>query len=569
MLPWNLYFLIKFIFIATGYLQFEPVWNLLLFGLLVGTNPLKTRNPLTIGSIRDLVFLPVAIALFLHESGLVVSWALLGQIKLLFSFSPEYLAELIRRSISPWMAWSALGMVLLARIINRYVRISTWVLSAILILTTLQVVPQLLNQSNPQAAENRINTRVNLSPAELLALGPQEFQLLRQARQSDFTNTERNQETNNINNPDSVVKQFFKTQETLNPKRLAGFSSTPQPDFDVLILQICSLSWADLHAARQAQHPAIQNADFIFEDFNSATSYSGPAAIRLLRGRCGQRNHAKLYETEQDKCLLFKELRDTGFSVEMLLNHDGTFDNFTNTVRENLGKPAEQPVTQQDIPLGVLGFDGSKIGRDGDALRNWWGKRLEQNKPAVALYYNTITLHDGNRLPNNNQGSLNSYPIRLERLLNDLQSLLSEIRRSQHQALVVVIPEHGAGLTGEYGQLVGLRELPTPALTKVPVFGYWISPSRKNPNTPGQIAIRQPTSYQAFSELLNRWFALTPEQRDHVQWPTLLANLPSTHYLAQQGNITVLEHKSAYWMKVPGVDWKNLGPVKPENGKQP
>jgi cellulose synthase operon protein YhjU len=569
MLPWNLYFLIKFIFIATGILQFEPVWNLLLFSLLLATNPLKTRNPLSMGSIRDLVFLPIAIALFLHEAGLVVSWALLGQIKLLFGFSAEYLAELIRRSIAPWMAWSALSLVLAARIINRYVRLSTWVLSTLVILTIAQVLPALLNQDNPQIAENRINTRINLSPAELLALGPQEFQLLRQARQSELNNLERNQETNGGNTPDSVIKQFFKAQEAFTPKRLAGFSNTSQPDFDVLILQICSLSWADLHAARQAQHPVIQNVDFIFEDFNSATSYSGPAAIRLLRGRCGQKTHAKLYEPEQDKCLLFKELRDAGFSVEMLLNHDGKFDNFTNTVRENLGNPAEQPVAQQDIPLGVWGFDGSKIGRDGDALRNWWNKRLEHNKPSVALYYNTITLHDGNRLPNNNQSSLNSYPIRLERLLNDLQSLLSEIQRSKHKALVVVIPEHGAGLTGEYGQLVGLRELPTPALTKVPVFGYWISPTRKNPNTPGQIAIRQPTSYQAFNELLNRWFALSPEQRDDAQWPTLVANLPSTHYLAQQGNITVLEHKSAYWMQVPGVDWKNLGPVKSESRKQP
>lgn len=568
MLPWNLYFLIKFVLIATGVLQFEPAWNLLLFGLLVATNPLKTRNPLTLGSIRDLVFLPLAITLILHEAGLIVSWALLDQIKLLFGFSAEYLTELIRRSITPWMAWSALGLVLLTRVLNRYMRLSTWVLSTLLVLSAFQIMPLLLNHNAPQAAENYVNTRINLSPAELLALGPQEFQRLRQARKNDINNTERNKETDNINNPDTALKQFFKAQEGIIPKHLAAISSATTPDFDVLVLQVCSLSWADLHAARQTQHPLIQNADFIFEDFNSATSYSGPAAIRLLRGRCGQQSHTKLYEPEQDKCLLFKELRDAGFSIDMLLNHDGKFDNFSNTVRENLGKATEQPIAQRDIPLGVLGFDGSKVGRDGDALRTWWGKRLEQNKPAVALYYNTITLHDGNRLPNNNQGSLSSYPIRLERLLNDIQSLLGEIRRSQHKALVFVIPEHGAGLTGEYGQLIGLRELPTPAITKVPVFGYWISPTRKNPNLPGQIAIQQPTSYQAFNEVLNRWMALTPEQRDNAQWPLVLAELPSTHYVAQQGNITLLEHKNAYWMKVPGADWKNLGPVK-TNTPQP
>ena len=562
MLPWNLYFLTKFILVATGVLQLDALWNIVLFAMLILTNPIKTRHPLSLGSVRDLVFLPIAIALFLHEVGLVVSWALLNQIKQLFGFSLGYLAELIRRSVSPQMAWSVLALFLISRILNRYVRISTWVFCILIGISAAHTLPSLLNNANETDHQlTFVHGRENLSPAELLALGPQEYQRLKQARQTDPLAKLRDT-TDTGNSPDSALRSFFQSQEGILPNAL----QTSSPDFDVIVLQICSLSWADLHTARQAQHPVVRNADFIFENFNTATSYSGPAAIRLLRGRCGQREHSKLYEPEQDKCLLFKTLRESGFSIDMVLNHDGKFDNFSNTIHQNLGNPSEQPVPHSDMPLGVLGFDGSKVGRDGDALRTWWTKRLERNKPAVALYYNTITLHDGNRLPNSNQSSLNSYPIRLERLLNDLQSVLSEIRLSQRKALVVVIPEHGAGLSGEYGQLVGLRELPTPALTKVPVFGYWLSPTQQKttPNS-GPFSVRQPTSYQAFSELLTRWMNLRSEQRDTVQWPVLLADLPSTRFVAQQGHITVVEHKEAYWMKVPGMDWKNLGSAKPTN----
>ncbi|MDP2379342.1 MAG: cellulose biosynthesis protein BcsG, partial [Pseudohongiella sp.] len=180
--------------------------------------------------------------------------------------------------------------------------------------------------------------------------------------------------------------------------------------------------------------------------------------------------------------------------------------------------------------------------------------------PAVAYYYNSITLHDGNRFPNSNLNSLESYPLRLERVLNDLQSVLGEIKRSGRKALVLVVPEHGAGLTGEFGQLVGLRELPTPAITKVPVFGYWVAPGYVASPT-GPVTVRQPTSYTALAELLNRWMALPAEQQLRPAWPVLLSDLPSTRFVAQQGNITVMESQGSYWMNAPGIGWKKLGPV--------
>nr|WP_306815351.1 cellulose biosynthesis protein BcsG [Limnobacter parvus] len=557
---WNLYFLIKFGLHFAGQLTLSPLWNLGLFALLIITNPAAYQNRQLLSVLRYLVFTGPAIALLLHELGLVVSLALVDQIKALFGFSLDYLWELLKRTIQPWMLWSALLAFMLIRVLDRYLRISTIVAFGLLGLLALQALPFLQKQTETgnviANAEPQIQARENLSPAERLALGQLEFQKLRVARDQE-NQTKLRDDENEGAGPGAVLSGFFDRQRTV---ALSPFAPAIAPDFDVVVLQICSLSWADLQYAKQSQHPAIRQADFIFENFNSATSYSGPAAIRLLRGKCGQARHDELYGAPTSSCMLFEQLRNSGFEIEMGLNHDGKFQDFSQLVKTNMGGTVKQSVAHNEVPEGVEAFDGSVVGRDGDYLRAWWKKRLEQSGPAVAYYYNSITLHDGNRLPNNNMNSLNSYPLRLERVLNDIQSVLGEIKRSERKALVMVVPEHGAGLTGEYGQLVGLRELPTPAITKVPVFGYWVAPGYV-PAATGPFSVKQSVSYTALSELLARWLAQPSEQQLQPAWPVLLSDLTNTRLVSQQGNITVMESQGSYWIKAPGAAWKVLGPA--------
>lgn len=560
MLLWNLYFLIKFGLHFAGVLALSPLWNLALFILLIATNPAAYQNKRLMTVLRYLLFTGPAIALLLHELGLVVSLALIDQIKALFGFSTDYLLELIKRTIEPWMLWGALGAYMLIRVLDRYFRISSLVGFGLLAVLALQTWPMLQEQTQTQNTatnlEPQIQARENMSPAELLALGQLDFQKLRVARDQESQTSLRDSSYEGAG-PGAVLQGFFERQRA---QAIEPFAPATPPDFDVIVLQICSLSWADLQYAKQGQHPAIRQADFVFENFNTATSYSGPAAIRLLRGKCGQTPHDALYTTPDSRCMLFEQLRNVGFSIEMGLNHDGLFQDFGKLVKTNLGGTATQRVAYSEVPTGVQAFDGSRVGRDGDYLRAWWNKRQGQNETAVAYYYNSITLHDGNRLPNSNLNSLNSYPLRLERMLNDIQSVLGEIRRSNRKALVMVVPEHGAGLTGEYGQLVGLRELPTPAITKVPVFGYWVAPGY-TPAPNGPVTVKQSVSYMALSELLGRWLAQTGEQKLQPSWPVLLSDLPSTRFVSQQGNITVMESQGSYWLKAPGAPWKVLGPV--------
>ncbi|WP_251277537.1 cellulose biosynthesis protein BcsG, partial [Enterobacter hormaechei] len=77
---------------------------------------------------------------------------------------------------------------------------------------------------------------------------------------------------------------------------------------------ICSLSWSDIEAAGLMDHPLWKHFDFVFKNFNSETSYSGPAAVRLLRASCGQLSHTNLYQPSGADCYLFENLAKLGFN---------------------------------------------------------------------------------------------------------------------------------------------------------------------------------------------------------------------------------------------------------------
>ncbi|MFX5610794.1 cellulose biosynthesis protein BcsG, partial [Acinetobacter baumannii] len=86
-------------------------------------------------------------------------------------------------------------------------------------------------------------------------------------------------------------------------------------------------------------------------------------------------------------------------------------------------------------------------------LEKWYKSRLAQNSGPLALYYNTVTLHDGNRLPDSKLTSIQSYPLRLTRLLDDIDKLIALIAQSGRKAVVVFVPEHGAALRGDANQI--------------------------------------------------------------------------------------------------------------------
>lgn len=127
-------------------------------------------------------------------------------------------------------------------------------------------------------------------------------------------------------------------------KRKSTFPSSLPADaqpFELLVINICSLSWSDIEAAGLMSHPLWSHFDIEFKNFNSATSYSGPAAIRLLRASCGQTSHTNLYQPANNDCYLFDNLSKLGFTQHLMMGHNGQFGGFLKEVRENGGMQSE------------------------------------------------------------------------------------------------------------------------------------------------------------------------------------------------------------------------------------
>ncbi|WP_349251388.1 cellulose biosynthesis protein BcsG [Escherichia coli] len=94
------------------------------------------------------------------------------------------------------------------------------------------------------------------------------------------------------------------------------------------MINICSLSWSDIEAAGLMSHPLWSHFDIEFKNFNSATSYSGPAAIRLLRASCGQTSHTNLYQPQITTAICLITFSKLGFTQHLMMGHNGQFGGF-------------------------------------------------------------------------------------------------------------------------------------------------------------------------------------------------------------------------------------------------
>ncbi|WP_207888670.1 cellulose biosynthesis protein BcsG, partial [Pseudomonas sp. 30_B] len=153
------------------------------------------------------------------------------------------------------------------------------------------------------------------------------------------------------------------------------------------------------------------------------------------------------YKPAPAQCHLFGQLAAAGFAPQTLPNHDGHFDNFLQLIRENIGVPNAPMIPDADAPVARHAFGGSAVRDDYATLANWYAKRGASPGP-VALYYNTISLHDGNQLTGGRMSSLDSYPLRARKLLDDFDRFADLIAASGRRAVIVFVPEHGAALRG-------------------------------------------------------------------------------------------------------------------------
>jgi len=517
--PWNVYFIAKLVLHCTGRIALNPWLNLGLVVVLL----LPSRRPVW-RTLRGPATIVAAAALLYHESFLPSWRSLSGAAGALSGFSLAYLGELLARTLDVRLLLWSLALVSTCLLMRRWLRISAFVVLALLVVPFLPLSGP-AGAASPQgnAAASATRSSVPLDDGERLTAASDDAGL------------------------DQAVERFFAAEA----RRRVVFPQ-PRRNLDLIILQVCSLAWDDLQAIGLEHHPLLSRFDVLYTHFNSAASYSGPAAIRLLRGTCGQPRHAALYAPAPQECLLMEQLQQAGFHPQLLLNHDGRYGHFREDL-ERRGGLAAAPQSIAGTRIALRAFDGSAVAEDYDVLHSWWQRHRAARESRTALYYNTISLHDGNRPPDATGGWLAGYPARAHKLLDDISRFIDDLQASGARAIVVFIPEHGAAFHVAPGQIAGLRQVPGPKITQVPVGVLLVG--LPQPAGPRPLRVDTSTSYLGLNELLAELLAAADADSGGIDFRSLLAHAQATPFVAENDGITVVRAADGYYTRAPDGHW--------------
>jgi len=473
--------------------------------------------------LRAALAIPAAIALTYHELHLPPWMQLIDDAAALANFRADYLLELARRA-GLLQIVAALALLILAYTLLRHrLRFATL---AFLGLAMAAILPP------PAPAPATVPSRVYVRAGE-----PQEPQ----EPLSPFA-------------LDEVLRTFYGSEHG----KTVNFARVGNARFDLVLLSVCSLSYDDLAYTHMREDPFLSRFDIIFRQFNTAATYSGPALLRLLHGTCGQTPQGKLYNaTAADSCYLFRSLAAAGYQPALLLNHDGQFDHFAQQLREQGGMGID-PEDNRSSPVFMTAFDGKPLRADFDVLSRWW-MRHQPDEAHNALLYNTISLHDGNRVAGQaTRSSIDSYTPRLRRLFTDLSRFIDLVEASGRPTAIVLIPEHGAALRADAMQIAGLRELPTHAITNVPVAVKLVGFPLLRGAASAPLMVERPSSYLALTALIAGLTQLGPNEATPSALRSLVNALPATQWIAENEGTVLLQRAGRSYLRSPGGEWTDF-----------
>ena len=354
---------------------------------------------------------------------------------------------------------------------------------------------------------------------------------------------------------ETIAKWYSAFLEYEKERRAAFPQGIPAKDtpFDIVLLNVCSLSNDDLIASEElAQHPVFDQFNIRFDRFNSATSYSGPATLRLLNAMCGQVDHDTLYDERRPECEIMNRLDQLGFKQHMFFDHHGQYDNYLQTMRDKAGLTAPLESTKK-YPVRYVAFDDEPISDDLAVMRDWL-RTLNRDKEAkrTVTLFNFIALHDGNRLPR--QSRWEAFKPRLKIFLDDLQRVIREIERSGRKVMLVVVPEHGAAVRGDRVQTARLRDIPSMRITQVPTMVKFIGIKNMPQET---IHVTGNTSYLAMAELIGKVIESNYFSVDGGSIPLqeLIQDLPETNPVSENGQSVVLTYKDQDYIRRNKGEW--------------
>jgi cellulose synthase operon protein YhjU len=556
---WGFYFLAKLILYWKELIGFHTLVNLAFAAFIL----LPVKRALWRG-IKQAATVVLAVALLYYDSWLPAIGRVLSQASLVSDFSAAYLIELAGRFISlPVVAMlvAAGGMYWLA---SRWVRLDAVIIAVMAAMPAIAYYKSLAPRTTEQAQqfaqfeeEEQAGLPAQLSsppataqaapPAPLVqaaTLPPPSAPLAQPTHSAPGSAPSAGGDT--APDMDKALQDFLVQEATRSvsfPAPKAG--AIP---FDVIFIHVCSLAWDDVRLVGLEHHPLWQRFDILLTRFNTVSAYSGPAAIRMMRANCGQPAHASLYSPAPDRCYLMDSLKRSGFEPGLAMNHDGHFDKFLETVQTQ-GRLNVPPFPLNGITIDQYAFDDSPVYDDLSVLTHWMESRQKSNSPRVALFYNTASLHDGNHLRGEHSklNSRETFKIRLGKLLDDLEVFFQSMEKSGRRAIVAMVPEHGAALRGDKMQIAGLREIPTPSITLVPVGIKIIGPDLQR--TGRTQKFDKPTSYLAVSHIVSRVLEKPPFANKTFTPADYIADLPVTPYVSQNEGVVMIGYKQRYYLR--------------------
>jgi cellulose synthase operon protein YhjU len=518
---WNAYFIFAIGLYYFGYTAFSVPLNLALAAALC----LKWPSPKADAAWRAAAAICAA-ALLYHDSYLPAPWQIMSQRGNIAGFSLEYVWGFVKGFVNVHMLAAALGLLLAVLLLGSYVRFTT--VTAVCLAAALIAKPQL-----PQAAEG---TAANC-PA------PGALEEAAEAGSPDLIPQRGGATDANLSRWRDA---FYKSEEGRAVAMPAQLHSGFAP-FSIIIVNICSLSENDLEATALAAHPVFRRFDVKFQEFNSATPYSTPASMRLLRASCGQETEAGMYSGRRPQCELMTQLSQIGFRPSVFLDHNGAYGDYLETLGRLAGLP-QDIAPQQDLKVEYRSFDGSPIYDDGDLFRLYERTVLSDNSSSAVTFFNLIALHDGNR--DAKSGRSAGYPQRLAKLLADLDSFMDAIERSRANVMLILAPEHGAQFRGDRMQIASLREIPTSHITRVPAYVRFFGGGAK----PQQLEAKGRFSYLALSDLVRRaiednYYGGGTELKD------LIEDLPQTWPVSEATNAEFMQFRGKEYYRLKGEAW--------------
>ena len=528
---WNVYFICKFFLTQLGYLRLELFANIALFCFL-----LLPANSKGMRFLKQLIALGCGIALLWSESWLPGPQSIMANASGITGFSVNYVLQLIWDFINWRMVFAGFAILLIYYAARDFIRVTAITGCWLLFLVVSPFFGSAPSQQSNLAPQTAAGKTAVGNPADTAAA----LAAAKGTAQGEVTSEE--------------IDKWYQTFIAYEKDRVAQFPDSIKPKdtpFDIVILNICSLSTDDLIASNLINNRTFSQFNIRFDHFNSATSYSGPAALRLLNGACGQPSHEALYDTRRPECEIMNRLDSLGFKQHLFLDHSGVYDNYLNAMRTQAGLTA--PFERRRYPVKYVSFNDEEIADTLSVFRHWRSVVNKAKDPRSVSLFNFIALHDGNRQPGKSRWE--EFEPRARAFIDALDVFIADLQKSKRKVMLIIVPEHGAAVRGDRIQTPRLRDIPSRRITQVPVMVKFFG-LNKLPKTP--VHVTSDTSYLALSTLIGRVIETNyfSKPEGAVPMADLVNDLPTTHMVSENAQAMVLEYKGKDYLKMSKGQWR-------------